>query len=316
MLAIFSYIEAIAETTFPVLVCGETGTGKELVAGALHAASGVNGQFVAVNVSGLDDNLFADTLFGHSKGAFTGAEQARPGLIDTAAGGTIFLDEIGDLSQVSQVKLLRLIQEREYFRIGEDTPRKTDAKIIVATHHDLWALQRSGKFRKDLYYRLSAHKIEIPPLRNRPGDIHLLIDYFVKTISDGMKMPRPTVPKAIYDLLQLYSFPGNIRQLQSIIADAISRHKGKTLSIEAAKKHLATKDMASGESIKVEHLSPHDVKVSFPTQLPTLKEAARQLVDEAMRRANGNQSAAARLIGISQPALSKRLNSKNNKPTL
>jgi len=154
-----------------VLITGETGVGKELVAKALYRLSGRKGEFVPVNVAGLDDNVFADTLFGHRKGAFTGADQARSGLVEQATGGTLFLDEIGDLSAASQVKLLRLLQDGEYFPLGSDVAKRSDARVVVATNQDLQHLQDPGRFRKDLYYRLCAHHVHIPPLRERCEDL-------------------------------------------------------------------------------------------------------------------------------------------------
>ncbi len=165
MRGIFKYIEAIAATPLPVLITGETGVGKELVARAIHNLSQRRGEFVAVNAAGVDDNLFADTLFGHIKGAFTGADKPRRGLIEQAADGTLFLDEIGDLRIESQVKLLRLLQEGKYYSLGSDMPKMSDARLVAATHQDLAALQSAGQFRKDLYFRLQAHHIHIPPLR-------------------------------------------------------------------------------------------------------------------------------------------------------
>ncbi len=152
MYAIFRYVEMVAETNRPVLITGETGVGKELIASCIHDLSGRPGEFVSINAAGLDDTLFTDTLFGHEKGAFTGAEQKRAGLIERARGGTLFLDEIGDLEIPSQIKLLRLLQEGEYYPLGSDTPKKDYTRIVVATLHDLQKLQQEGKFRKDLYY--------------------------------------------------------------------------------------------------------------------------------------------------------------------
>ena len=163
MRSIFQYIEAIASSPRPVLVTGDTGVGKELIARAVHRLSGRDGDFVPVNVAGLDDNVFADTLFGHKKGAYTDAREARAGLIEKAGGGTLFLDEIGDLSTASQIKLLRLLQEGEYFPLGSDMAKRSTARVVVATNRDLDDMQSAGRFRKDLYYRLCNHHIEIPP---------------------------------------------------------------------------------------------------------------------------------------------------------
>ena len=169
MHGVFRYVEAIAATPLPVLVTGETGVGKELIARAIHGLSGRTGAFVPVNVAGLDDTLFSDALFGHKRGGFTGADRDRPGLIEQAAGGTLFLDEIGDLAAASQVKLLRLLQEGRYYPIGSDLQKASDARVVVATNRDLAAMQEKGEFRRDLYYRLRSHHVHLPPLRRREG---------------------------------------------------------------------------------------------------------------------------------------------------
>ncbi|MDH3358853.1 MAG: sigma-54 dependent transcriptional regulator, partial [Desulfobacteraceae bacterium] len=180
MRSIFQYVEAISKSPRPVLITGETGVGKELVAKAVHALSHREGDFIPVNVAGLDDNIFSDTLFGHKKGAFTGAEQARSGLIEQASGGTLFLDEIGDLSAPSQVKLLRLLQDGDFFPLGSDVAKGSNARIIVATNQDLDRLKSSGRFRKDLYYRLCDHHIHVPPLRERLEDLTILVEHFLE----------------------------------------------------------------------------------------------------------------------------------------
>ena len=180
MRSIFQYIESIATSPQPVLITGDTGVGKELVARAVHTISRRQGDFIAVNVAGLDDSVFADTLFGHRKGAFTGADQTRTGLAEKASGGTLFLDEIGDLSPASQVKLLRFLQEGEFFPLGSDVAKRSDARIVVATNQELETLQNAGTFRKDLYYRLRIHHVHIPPLRERTEDLPLLLNHFLE----------------------------------------------------------------------------------------------------------------------------------------
>jgi len=180
MHSIFHYIEAISKTSIPVLITGDTGVGKEMIVKAVHEASGRKGEFVSVNVAGLDDNLFSDTLFGHVKGAFTGAVGERNGLIEKASKGTLFLDEIGDLKMESQVKLLRLLEEKTFYQVGSDKLCITDARIGVASNVDFMRLQTEGKFRKDLFYRLQNHHIEIPSLYERKDDIPLLTDFFIE----------------------------------------------------------------------------------------------------------------------------------------
>ena len=167
MLSVFRYIEAIAHSSEPVLITGESGVGKELLAKAVHLASASTKPWVAVNVAGLDDNAFSDSLFGHVKGAFTGADKPRAGLVEKAAGGVLFLDEIGDLESASQIKLLRFIQEGEYYPLGSDQPKTAHARLVFATNHDLVKKMEAGTFRRDLYYRLQTHLVTIPPLRER-----------------------------------------------------------------------------------------------------------------------------------------------------
>ncbi|MDD2856531.1 MAG: sigma-54 dependent transcriptional regulator, partial [Desulfuromonadaceae bacterium] len=217
MRAIFLYLESVAPSRHPVLVTGETGTGKELIARAVHDLSGVSGPFVAINLAGLDDSMFSDTLFGHQRGAFTGAEQVREGFIGQAAGGTLFLDEIGDLSQASQVKLLRLLQGGEYTPLGSDKLLKSDARIISATHADLKSKMDQGIFRQDLYYRLCSHRVELPPLRDRPEDLPLLVKHFLEKAAADLNKPTPFAPAELERYLAAYRFPGNIRDFESLL---------------------------------------------------------------------------------------------------
>lgn len=244
MKAVFQYVEVVAGSQQPVLITGETGVGKELIARAVHKISGCKGVFAAVNVAGLDDNIFSDTLFGHKKGAYTGAEQPREGLIAQASGGTLFLDEIGDLAESSQVKLLRLLQEREYYPLGSDIPKHSDARIIVATNHDLHKSMLSGKFRKDLYYRLRGHQIHIPSLRERLEDIPLLLDHFLEEASKSMNRKKPTPPPELVTLLSTYGFPGNVRELQAMVFDAVARHKSGILSMDVFKKIIGQEHLS------------------------------------------------------------------------
>jgi DNA-binding NtrC family response regulator len=306
MRSIFQYIEAIAGSPRPVLITGETGVGKELVAKAIHRLSNRKGDFVPVNVAGLDDHVFADTIFGHKKGAFTDAREARSGLIERAAGGTLFLDEIGDLSPTSQVKLLRLLQEGEFFALGSDMAKRSNARIVVATNQDLDALQSSGQFRKDLYYRLCDHRIHIPPLRSRREDLAALAAHFLDKASNALGKKRPTAPPELVTLLSTYHFPGNVRELESMIFDAVSSHKSGKLSMELLKSHISKAHPFSRTDAE-EPLPEKRSLIGFSDQLPTLKEIEQLLIEEAMNRSNGNQSIAALSLGISRQALNKRL---------
>lgn len=304
MHSIFQYIEAIAQTTLPILVTAETGAGKEMIAKAIHKTSGRKGEFVPVNIAGLDDNLFSDTLFGHEKGAFTGADSKRVGLIGKAAGGTIFLDEIGDLAVESQVKLLRLLEDRTYLPIGSDTPLPTDARIVVATNANLGNLQTEGKFRRDLFYRLQNHHIHIPPLRERKDDIQLLVDFFLEESVAELNKPSITPPPELYTLLENYHFPGNVRELLGMVYDAVSRHRGGVLSMETFRERIG-----KSSSPRETHTDRDSRQTSlyFPDQLPTIKEIEQALVDEALKRAKNNQTIAAQMLGLTRSALNKRL---------
>ena len=222
MHAIFSYIEAVAKSTEPLLISGESGVGKEFIAKAAHNLSNCRGPLVAVNVAGLDDTVFADTLFGHVRGAFTGADQTRRGMIEEATDGTLFLDEIGDLSIASQVKLLRLLQEGEYFPLGSDRPKRLKARVIFATHQDLAVKQGTGAFRRDLYDRLCTHHVQVPSLRDRKGDLPLLLDHFLSEAARALDKKKPTPPKELVQLLATYDFPGNIRELKAMVFNAVS----------------------------------------------------------------------------------------------
>ena len=307
MLLVFKYIESVAPSSQPILITGETGVGKELIARSIHTLSKLKGRFVAVNVAGLDDNVFSDTLFGHIKGAFTGAEQERKGLIDRAVGGTLFLDGIGDLNPASQIKLLRLLQEGEYLPLGQDEVEQTSVRIVASTNENLWSLQRKDKFRKDLNFRLRTHHIHMPSLRERTDDIPLLVRHFLEKSAAALQKKVPTPPKELYELLATYSFPGNVRELESMIHDAVSIHVAKMLSLDSFKLHITRaqenlKDITEGEP-------ENSLPVIFGEKLPTIKQATRMLATEAMKRANGNQTLAANMLGISRQALSKRIKS-------
>jgi DNA-binding NtrC family response regulator len=306
MRAIFHYVEAIAKSSNQVCITGETGVGKELMSRSIHEVSGVKGNFVAVNVAGLDDTMFSDTLFGHLKGAYTGADKDREGLIVRASGGTLILDEIGDLNELSQVKLLRLIEEGVYYPLGSDIPQQSNARIIATTNQDLQKLMSQGKFRKDLYYRLCAIHIQIPPLRERTEDIPILLNHFLEESSRNLNKKKPFPPDELVTLLSNYTFPGNIRELKAMVFDAVAQHKSGILSLDSFRKFIKEK----GEYIETIISSPEhstSSRLDFSGRFPTMKEAENFLIAEALKRSDGNQGIAASLLGITRQALNKRI---------
>ncbi len=306
MMEIFQYVEAIAASGQPTLVLGETGSGKELIARAIHDVSGLSGDFVAVDVSGLDDTLFSDTLFGHAKGAFTGADKTRAGLLEKAQDGTLFLDEIGDLSEVSQVKLLRLLQEGVYYPLGADQPKKCRARVVAAANRDLQKLAgQAGRFRMDLYYRLSTHLIKVPPLRARREDLPLLVKHLVAEAADSMKRQVPAVSKEAMHLLLRHPFYGNVRELKTYLFDAVARCSHSEITRELIVERL-------GGSVADAASAPVDGKrlEKLFGQFPTIDELVNYAIDEALELTSHNQSQAARLLGLSKQALHKRLKKK------
>jgi len=307
MRAIFQYVEVVATTRQPIMITGETGVGKELVARVIHKLSTCSGDYVAVNVAGLDDNMFSDTLFGHRKGAFTSADQAREGLIEKASGGTLFLDEIGDLNESSQVKLLRLLQEQEYYPVGSDLLKKSDARIVIATNRDIHEMINQGTFRKDLYYRLFAHRIHIPALRERPDDISLLLDHMLEMSAKSLGKKKPTPPPELATLLELYAFPGNVRELEALVFDAVARHTSGILSMQSFRSVIGDNKMTAEPSTPVSsHLNK--ALTDHFGRFPTIGELESYMIKEAMTLSNGNQGMAAKLLGMGRQTLNKRLN--------
>jgi DNA-binding NtrC family response regulator len=310
LLQLMAYAEAIAKSAHPVLVTGETGVGKELFSRAVHELSGRKGELVAINAAGLDDALFADLLFGHRKGAYTGADTDFEGLIDKARDGTLFLDEIGDLSPASQLKLLRVIETGEYFPLGSDLMRRGRARFIVATNRDLDAVVEAAHFRRDLYYRLRAHRIRIPPLRERLGDLPLLVERFIASAAAELGKEPPTVPEGLYPLLRSYSFPGNVRELQSMVFEAVNAETSGCLMLSTFREVIGAA-VAGGAA--VQPAFAEGPALVFPNPLPSASELTELLFDEALRRAGGSQSVAARLLGVTPQAVSKRLKTRKEK---
>ena len=307
MRSIFQYVEAIATSSDAVLVVGETGAGKELLVEALHSSSGRKGKLVALNAAGLDDTMFSDTLFGHSRGAFSGADQVRKGLIAEAAAGTLFLDEIGDLSGASQIKLLRLLQERKYYPLGSDVPRDSNARVVCATHQDLEKRMAENSFRQDLYYRLATHKIHLPALRDRKEDLPLLLGHFMEKAATNLNKTIPTPPPELFNLLNSYHFPGNIRELAAMVTDAVAQHQSGILSMQPFEKVIFKKSPDSAPTPSQTMPQKDNIFRHIPTELPTFQEAGDQLLEEALRRSGNNQGIAASMLGITRQSLNRRV---------
>ena len=313
MKVIFQYIEAISKYQKPVFITGETGVGKELIAKAVHQVSELKGPFIPVNVAGLDDTMFSDTLFGHKKGAYTGADKDREGLIVRASGGTLFLDEIGDLNESSQVKLLRLLEEQMYYPLGSDISENSNARIVASSNQEIQKQISEGMFRKDLYYRLCAHHIHIPPLRERLDDIPILLDYFIADAAKSQKKKKPALPSELVILLSNYHFTGNIREIKAMVFDAVAQHKSGILSLGNFKGFIKQKGSFSQVSllpIVKNTESMLDLSGGFTTLKDTLKEIENHLISDALKRSNGNQGIAASLLGITRQALNQRLKRK------
>lgn len=300
---IFRYCEAVARSGEPVLITGETGAGKELLARALHRSSGAAGPFVAVNVAGLDDQTFADTLFGHVRGAYTGADKARGGLMETAQGGSLFLDEVGDLGPQAQVRLLRVLQEREYHPLGSDSPRPLHARILSATNQPLEALRTSPTFRRDFFYRIATHSLAIPPLRSRREDILPLFRHFLGLAAQAQGREVPELSPTLVAALQAYPFPGNVRELKAMAHDSLGHWREGALGLEAIPGLHSPGDHP-------EEAAPQPSEQAYFTHLPalpTIRTATQALIAEALQRSGGVQKTAAALLGISPQALSERL---------
>ena len=280
-----------------VLLTGESGTGKEAVARAVHRASPRRGTaFVAVNCGAIPENLLESELFGHEKGAFTGADRAREGLFAEADGGTLFLDEIGELPHPLQVKLLRALQERRVRRVGSSAERPVDVRVLAATSRDLVEEVQAGRFRDDLFYRINVVQIHLPPLRARPEDVPLLADHFLQRHAARLGIPYRELPGELVPVLAAYSWPGNVRELENVVERALILSGG-----EIREEHLPP-HVRSG--IHPFHLAPDDADVSVKRRLPALE---RELIARALQRTQGNRTRAAELLELSVRALSYKI---------
>jgi DNA-binding NtrC family response regulator len=295
MQEVLATVERVAPTNATVLLGGESGVGKDLIARAIHEKSRrARGPFVKINSTAIPENLLESELFGYERGAFTGAVASKPGKFELADKGTLFLDEIGDVPPATQVKLLRVLQEREFERLGGTKTIKVDVRLIAATNRDLREALEQGTFREDLYYRLNVVPIDIAPLRERKEDIPELVNIFIARFAGDSGKPVEGITPEALRILTNYHWPGNVRELQNIIERACALAKGTM--IEAADIHLDTRPAKAGNGAN-----------KFLPDGMTLEQWEDEMIQEALRRANGNKSHAARLLGLSRNALRYRL---------
>jgi DNA-binding NtrC family response regulator len=303
MQEILGAVSRVAPSRTTVLLCGESGVGKDLIARAIHHHSPRATQpFVKINCTAIPENLMESELFGFEKGAFTGAVTAKPGKFEQADGGTVFLDEIGDVPTGVQVKLLRILQEREFERLGSNKTKQIDVRVIAATNVDLRRALEEGNFREDLYYRLNVFPITIPPLRERSEDVPVLADHFLKKFARDTGSIVAGISEPAQHKLVAYHWPGNVRELENVIERSLLYAAGSVLQpddirLDHAPRRAATGAPANGNGPGADFL-PEGV---------SLDEHERQLIREALKRASGNKSQAARLLGLSRNALRYRL---------
>jgi two-component system response regulator AtoC len=303
MHSVFELIQNVANTTSTVLIEGETGTGKEQVARAIHAASGAtrSGDFVAINCAAIPENLLESELFGHEKGAFTSAIAQRKGRFELADKGTLFLDEVGDIPPGMQVKLLRVLQDRRFERVGGTTSIEVDVRVIAATNRPLAKLVRRGKFREDLFYRLNVVRIELPPLRERQEDIPLLATHFAQKYCRPGEQPRPFSPTTMQKLLA-HSWPGNIRELENAIERASVVARGPFIEPEDLPPDVLAARPAPAQAQKV------DLNKKLPDLLrEAMAELEKQYIRKALKKTRGNVMRCAKICGLSRRSISAKL---------
>jgi transcriptional regulator with PAS, ATPase and Fis domain len=300
MLRIQQLAERAALGTINVLITGETGVGKELLAETVHRMSPRRrGPYVCLNCAALSETLLESELFGHERGAFTGAVAAKPGLMETAHGGTLFMDEVGELPMQTQAKLLRVLETREVARLGSVKPRKIDVRFLAATNRDLEAEIERGAFRRDLYFRLNGITLTIPPLRARVGEIKRLAETFVAQISRELGRTEPGIPAKVLQLLEAYSWPGNIRELKNVMERAVLLCAGPLLDTE----HLPMDKLGVTQSSPGLGTSP--TQPETPAQPGEPDE--RQRIIDALSACAGNQSRAAKMLGMPRRTFVSRL---------
>jgi len=297
MQEVLAIVERIAPTQSTVLIGGESGVGKDLIARAIHQKSRrSSGPFIKINSTAIPENLLESELFGYEKGAFTGAAASKPGKFELADKGTLFLDEIGDVPAATQVKLLRVLQEREFERLGGTRTIKVDVRLVAATNRDLRAALEEGTFREDLYYRLNVVPIDIPPLREHKEDIPDLVKLFLARFSQQSGKQITGLAPAAMDMLMAFHWPGNVRELENIIERAVALAEGPVL--QPSDIHLDTERRSRAATSDTAPFLPEG---------QTIEQWEDEMIREALRRANGNKSQAARLLGLSRNALRYRL---------
>ena len=298
MAQVFDLVEKVAQHKTTVLVTGESGTGKDLIAKTIHSnGNRVSVPMVSINCGSIPENLLESELFGYKKGAFTDAVKDKPGLFEEADGGTIFLDEIGELPLSLQVKLLRVLQEEEISPLGATTSKKIDVRVIVATSKDLQQEVNAGRFREDLFYRINVMKIHLPPLRERRGDIPLLVGYFIHHFNRKLEKEIEGLSSQAMPILMAYSWPGNVRELENVIERAVLLGKGRWITPDDLPQSI-TSGQPSPPSIAPEHT------LSIKKASKTLE---RDLIRRALELTEGNRSKAARILEISRPILISKI---------
>lgn len=301
MHGVFELINNVADTNTTILIEGETGTGKEQVARAVHAASHHRtGALVAVNCAALPETLLESELFGHEKGAFTGAVGQRRGRFEMAHGGTIFLDEIGDVPAAMQAKLLRVLQERSFERVGGAQPIQVDVRVIAATNRSLQRMVQDGKFREDLYYRLNVVKIDLPPLRERPEDIPLLATHFTEKFSRPGEAPKRIVPRVMEVLLN-YSWPGNVRELENAIERAC---------VTSRAQQIETSNLPPDLLVPLKSKTPFRVELDRPLTALTkeiVAQVEQQYIRKALKKTQGHVGRCARICGLSRRSIASKI---------
>jgi len=296
-------LRRIAPTTASVLILGESGTGKELIANTIHQASNrAEKPFVALNVASFPEGIIESELFGHQKGAFTGAATARAGVFEYADGGTVFLDEVGDMPLGTQVKLLRTLEQGEVRRLGSNMPTKVDVRLITATHQNLEQLIEAGRFRQDLYYRLKVVTIQLPPLRERKADIPLFIDAFLQRYNCKHGKEIAGITEAARRVLYHYDWPGNVRELRNCIENMVVLAQGRELDVEDIPADIV-------ESVATEGLLALPPGRNPVAQLTgrTVQEVERELIAQTLEHTGGDRKEAARLLGISERTLYRKI---------